>query len=122
MDSYINTFTVNSILPKKDKTVKITIETTLEQSKEELFKMWDLLDQKTVVLFKLNGELTQKELEEIEKAQIEPDGKSKREILRNSLFGAWSRAKEEGKTQKEFEEFYKDYYNKEIEKAKNLFR
>jgi len=100
---------------RADKSVSLTFTTNLEQSSTEFMEI-DKLDKSAgVLVFKPSGRLTEQEVQEIEKIQIEVNGKTHRERLRNVLFVAW----EQSESEKDFNTFYADYYETQIQKIKD---
>lgn len=71
--------------PKKDKSCSLTFITDLEVSSEDIKKFHESLDQRGIIYFSEKGELTQSEIEEIDKTEIELQGKTKAQRLRNVL-------------------------------------
>ena len=70
---------------KKDKSVSLRFTTTLEQSSEEFMEVDKVLDTYGVIYFSDRNTLTQREIDEIEKVDIEIEGKTKSQRLRNVL-------------------------------------
>lgn len=70
---------------KKDKSVSIRFTTSLEQSPEELMEIDKVLDSHGILYFSDRDTLTQREIDEIEKVDIEIEGKTKSQRLRNVL-------------------------------------
>ena len=71
---------------RKDKSVSITFITQLEQTSEEFMKMDAILNDSGVLFFKSNGTLTKEEIKELESVEIEVEGKTKSQRLRNTLY------------------------------------
>ena len=71
---------------RKDKSVSLTFITQLEQSSEEFMKIDSLLNDSGVLYFKSNGNLTKEEIKELESVEIEVEGKSKSQRLRNVMY------------------------------------
>ena len=71
---------------KKDKAVSLTFVTQLEQTSEEFMKVDSLLGDSGVLYFKSNGNLTAEEVKELEGVEIEVEGKTKSQRLRNTLY------------------------------------
>lgn len=107
---------------KADGSVSITLITSKEQSSEEFIEIDKLRKTSGVMVYKSSGQISQKEIDEIAKAEIDVEGKTLSEKLHNALYGAWARAKELGETEKTFDKFYIDYKLKEIDKAKEAFK
>jgi len=71
---------------KKDKSISLTFVTSLEQSSSEFMEIDEIINSHGVLYFKSDGNLTQDELKAIEGTQIEVEGKTKSERLRNVLY------------------------------------
>ncbi len=70
---------------KKDKSVSLRFTTTLEQSSEEFMEVDKVLDTYGIIYFSNRDTLTKQEADEIEKVDIEIEGKTKSKRLRNVL-------------------------------------
>jgi len=77
--------------PKKDKSCSLTFITDLEVSSEDIKQFHESLDQRGIIYFSEKGELTQSEIEEIDKTEIEIQGKTKAQRLRGVLYCVWSK-------------------------------
>jgi len=71
---------------KKDKSVSLTFITQLEQTSEEFMKIDSLLNDSGVLYFKSNGNLTKEEINALDDVEIEVEGKTKSQRLRNVLY------------------------------------
>ena len=100
---------------KKDKSVSITFITDLEQSTDEFMEMDKLVGNHGIIYFSERSILTQQEMNELDKANIESEGKTKSQRLRNVLFRLW----EQGDKAKTFNVYYADWMDKVIEKLKS---
>lgn len=94
---------------KKDRSVSLTFVTTLEQSSEQFLEIDKADGQSGVLYFKPDGSLTQKEIDELDKVDVEVEGKSKSQRLRNVLY-----IYREQNAQ--IEEDFKTFYSNEMEK------
>lgn len=102
---------------KKDKSVSLTFITELEQSSSEFMEIDSNLDKHGVIYFKTNGKLTEEEKEEIDKVDIQAEGKTKSQRLRNVLF-----IYNQQNGDKDFKEFYADEMEKVIEHYKGKLK
>jgi hypothetical protein len=114
MKNLLKQVTLDRCNRKKDKSVSMTFITQLEQSPEELMEIDKLLNDSGVLYFKSNGNLTKEEIKELESVEIEVEGKSKSQRLRNVLF---IYCKQLGK-EKSFSDFYANEMEKIIEHYK----
>lgn len=87
----------------KDKSVSITFITSLEQTPESFMEIDKLTNSHGIVYFKSQGQLTKEEIDLIEKSEIEVEGKTKSQRLRNVLYKVWEQ-EEIGS----FNDFYAD--------------
>jgi hypothetical protein len=92
----------------------MTFTTQLEQSKEEMSDIDGELGQNGILYFKPSGELTQQEIDEINNTEIEVEGKTLSQRLRNVLY-----VYNEQNQQEDFKEFYATEMNKIIEHYKS---
>jgi hypothetical protein len=99
---------------KADKSASLHFTTQLEQTKEEMSDIDGEIGQSGILYFKPSGELTQKEIDEIEKSNIEVEGKTLSQKLRNVLY-VYNQQNDE----KDFNSFYSTEMNKIIEHYKN---
>jgi hypothetical protein len=102
---------------KKDKSVSLTFITELEQSSSEFMEIDSNLDKHGVIYFKTNGKLTEEEVEQIDKVDIQAEGKTKSQRLRNVLF-----IYNQQNGDKDFKEFYADEMEKVIEHYKGKLK
>lgn len=70
---------------KKDKSVSLRFTTSLEQSSEEFMEFDKVLDTYGIIYFSDRDTLTQREIDGIENVNIEIEGKTKSQRLRNVL-------------------------------------
>jgi len=99
---------------KKDKSVSITFITDTEQSTDEFMEIDKLTDTMGVLYYKAHGSLTQQEVDELDKVDVELEGKTKSKRLRAVMYVYWKQLGEQG----DFKEFYSSYMEKIIEKIK----
>ena len=95
---------------KADKSVSMTFVTELEQSSSEFMEIDEVLNNNGILYFKSFGQLTTQEVEELDNLDIEVNGKTKSQRLRNALFVLWKKT-ESLQTK---EEFYSTYMEKFI--------
>ena len=100
---------------KKDKSVSMTFITDLEQTSEEFMEIDKHLNNHGIIYFKDGGNLTQQEKDEIDKVDVEVEGKTKSQRMRSTLFVLWKQQGEQG----EFTQFYGNYMEKIIENIKS---
>lgn len=93
---------------KKDKSVSLHFVTDLEQSTEQFMEIDSLIDKRGLIYFSVKGDLTKEEIEAIDEVDLEIEGKTKAQRLRNVLYVKHS--------QTETELSFKDFYSKEMEK------
>ena len=104
---------LDKVSRRKDRSVSYTFITSLEQTSLEL-AMWDnLASQSGIIYFKTNGKLTQQEVNEIERIEIEAEGKTKSQRLRNVLYVYCQQQNED------FNKFYSDEMEKIIQHYKD---
>lgn len=100
---------------KKDKSVSITFVTSLEQSSDQFKEIDELLDTHGVIYYKSNGDLTSSEIDELDSVDLEIEGKTKSQRLRNVLYVFW-------KDNFEHETTFKDFYSKKMEELIEHFK
>lgn len=108
------TATLDRANRKRDKSVSLTFVTSSEQSSEEYMAIDKELNQTGVLYFKPDGQLTQKEIDELDNVDIELEGKSKSQRLRNVMYILW----QQGAEGKNFKDFYSDRMELLIEQIK----
>lgn len=117
MKNLLKQVTLDRCNRKKDKSVSMTFITQLEQSPEELMEIDKLLSDSGVLYFKSNGNLTAQEIKELDGAEIEVEGKSKSQRLRNVIFIEWKQKKDGLLELRENEviDDFNSYYSHEME-------
>ena len=100
---------------KADSSVSMTFVTNTEQDTKSFGEIDELRKQSGHLVFKPSGRLTDKEIVEIEKVQLDVEGKTHRERLRNVLWVAW----DQSDSKKEFKDFYADWYEQQIQLTKD---
>tara|TARA_R110000744_G_scaffold148351_1_gene261361 strand:- start:1056 stop:1415 length:360 start_codon:yes stop_codon:yes gene_type:complete len=86
MANLITQVTLDRANRKKDKSVSLTFITQLEQSSEQFMEIDELLGDSGVIMFKSSGNLTTEEVKALDGVEIEVEGKTKSERLRNVLY------------------------------------
>jgi len=99
---------------KKDRSVSMTFITSLEQSSSEFMGIDEILGDSGILYFKSDGNLTTEEVKELDNVEIEVEGKTKSQRLRNVLYVYNQQL---GTTS--FEEFYASEMEKIIEHYKS---
>ena len=92
---------------RKDRSVSLTFITDLEQSSDEFKSIDELLNTNGIIYFKPSGTLTQKEVDEIDSSDLEVEGKTKSQRLRNVLYVMWEHI---GSV-----DSFKDFYSNKME-------
>jgi len=100
---------------KKDKSVSLTFTTQLEQTSKEFMEIDKLLNDSGVLYFKNSGNLTTEEVKALESTEIEVEGKTKSQRLRNVLFVYHKQLDNEVS----FNDFYSDEMERIIQHFKN---
>jgi len=111
----IRTVTLNRANRKADKSISLSFVTQLEQTSKEFMEIDKVLNQNGILYFKTSGELTTQEVKELEKVEIEVEGKSKSQRLRNVLY-IYNKQKNKDLN---FNDFYTTEMNKIIEHYKS---
>ena len=99
---------------KKDKSVSLTFVTDIEQSTDQFMEIDRLIGSRGFIHYSDRGELTQEEIETLDKIDIELEGKTKSQRLRSVLYVF---AKQKGV--EDFKSFYSDTMEKIIEHYKS---
>jgi hypothetical protein len=71
---------------RKDKSISLSFITSLEQSTDEFMELDTVLNDSGVLFFKSNGTLTKEEVKALETSEIEVEGKTKSQRLRNVIY------------------------------------
>jgi hypothetical protein len=106
MKGILRQVTLDRASRRKDKSISITFITELEETSQDYIEIDQQLDQRGVLYFKPSGELTQKELDEIDNVDVVNEGKSKSQRLRNVLYITWQQLGD--KYDAPFETYYAD--------------
>ena len=108
--------TLDGVTRRKDKSLKISFITSLEQSSTELMEVDKLLDSNGILYFKDSEGLSTDEINQIDKVVLDkPNGKTQSERLRNVLY-LYCKQK---MTKEQFAEFYQKYTEKYIQYIKD---
>ena len=107
--------TLDGVTRRKDKSLKISFITSLEQSSSELMEVDKLLDSSGVLYFKQSSGLSTDEITQIDKVVLDkPNGKTQSERLRNVLYIYCKQKIGKEPTKEQFAEFYQKYTEKYI--------
>ncbi len=112
----IRQVTLDSATRKKDKSVKLSFTTNLEQTTTEFMEMDELVGDLGVLYFSERDKLTQEEIDMIDKVDVEMEGKTKSQRLRNVLY----LLHDQSESEKDFKTFYADIMEQLIEKYKQM--
>ena len=82
----LRTVTLDRANRKKDKSVSLTFITQTEQTSEQFMEIDNALGDSGVFFFKPNGNLTKEEIKELDSVEVEVEGKTKSQRLRNVLY------------------------------------
>jgi hypothetical protein len=100
---------------KKDRSVSLTFITQLEQSSAKFMEIDELIGDSGIMYFKSSGNLTTEEIKELDNSEIEVEGKTKSQRLRNVLYVYHK----ELNNNLDFHDFYSKEMEKIIEHYKN---
>ena len=114
MSNILTTATFERCNRKKDRSVSLSFTTSTEKTPEELMEMDRLLNDSGTLFFKSNGNLTKEEIKELDNVEIEVEGKSKSQRLRNVLYVYHS--------QLETDVTFDSYYSTEMERIIQHFK
>jgi hypothetical protein len=107
---------LDGVTRRKDKSLKISFITSLEQSSNELMEVDKLLDSNGILYYKDSEGLSTDEINQIDKVVLDkPSGKSKSERLRNALYILCKQKKGSEPTKEEFAEWYSNKMEKFIQ-------
>ena len=121
MENLLTKVTLEAANRKKDKSVSLRFVTQLEQSSAEFMEMDKALNQSGVLYFKPEGELTQEEVEAISSAEIKVEGKSKGQVLRNTLYVLYTQKPCSDKNKDVYLDF-KEFYSNEMNRITNHYK
>jgi len=111
---------LDGVTRRKDKSLKISFITTMEQSSNELMEIDKLLDTNGILYYKDSEGLSTDEINQIDKVVLDkPNGKTQSERLRNVLYLYCKQKMSKEPTKEQFAEFYQKYTEKYIQYIKN---
>ena len=100
--------TLDGVTRRKDKSLKISFITSLEQSSSELMEVDKLLDSSGVLYFKEGTEISTDEILAIDETNLDqPKKRTESQETRIMIWRCWKDLTEEGKYSKSQEVFYK---------------
>ena len=112
--------TLDGVTRRKDKSLKISFITSLEQSSNELMEVDKLLDTNGILYYKDSEGLSTDEINQIDKVVLDkPNGKTQSERLRNVLYLYCKQKIGKEPTKEQFAEFYQKYTEKYIQYIKD---
>jgi len=111
----IRQVTLNRATRKADKTVSIQFVTDLEETSEGFMEIDKLLQSRGILYYSDRGELTQAEIDEIDSCDLEMEGKTKSQRLRNKMYVQFRQILGRKPTTEEFSEHYNMEMNRLIE-------
>ena len=114
----IRTVSLDRISRRKDKSVTMVFVTDNEQTPEQLMELDKQLDQRGVLYFKPKGLLTTAEADELDAVDIELEGKTQSQRLRNVLFILH----QQSESKDDFKTFYKEKTEKIIQQIKDKLK
>lgn len=114
MSNLLTQVTLDRANRKKDKSVSLTFVTQLEQTSEQFMEIDEKIGDSGLLFFKSSGNLTKEEIKELDNTEIEVEGKTKSQRLRNVLHVYWNQNKE-GMDEIYFKSF-NNFYASEMEK------
>jgi len=111
---------LDGVTRRKDKSLKISFITNLEQSSNELMEIDRLLDTNGILYYKDSEGLSTDEINQIDKVVLDkPNGKTQSERLRNVLYLYCKQKIGKEPTKEQFAEFYQKYTEKYIQYIKD---
>jgi len=111
---------LDGVTRRKDKSLKISFITTMEQSSNELMEIDKLLDTNGILYYKDSEGLSTDEINQIDKVVLDkPNGKTQSERLRNVLYLYCKQKMSKEPTKEQFAEFYQKYTEKYIQYIKD---
>tara|TARA_R110000744_G_scaffold240463_1_gene357866 strand:+ start:42 stop:422 length:381 start_codon:yes stop_codon:yes gene_type:complete len=96
---------------RSDKTIGFFFITSLEESTEDFMVVDKLLKTSGVIYYSEKGNLTQQEKDEIDKVEIEVEGKTKSQRMKSVLHVLWTQrpcSNKDSANFKPFDQFYAD--------------
>jgi len=86
MSNLLTQVTLDRANRKKDKSVSLTFVTQLEQSSEQFMEIDEKIGDSGLLFFKSSGNITKEEIKELDNTEIEVEGKTKSQRLRNVIY------------------------------------
>lgn len=114
----LRTVSLDRVSRRKDRSVSLTFVTDTEQTPEQLMEIDRQLDQRGVLYFKPKGLLTTAEADELDNVDIELEGKTQSQRLRNVLFVLWQQSEQK----QDFKTFYKEKTEAIIQQIKDRLK
>jgi hypothetical protein len=112
--------TLDGVTRRKDKSLKISFITSLEQSSNELMEVDKLLDSNGILYYKDSEGLSTDEINQIDKVVLDkPNGKTQSERLRNVLYLYCKQKIGKEPTKEQFAEFYQNKMERVIQMIKD---
>jgi hypothetical protein len=115
MKRFIKQATFTKYNTRKDKSCSITFVTDYEVTPDDVAELHRVLDHHGILYFSDKGNLTKEEIEAIDDVDVELEGKSKSQRLRNVLYILYKQQGEIG----EFKDFYSIWMEKIIQNFKD---
>ena len=111
---------LDGVTRRKDKSLKISFITSLEQSSTELMEVDKLLDSNGILYYKDSEGLSTDEINQIDKVVLDkPNGKTQSERLRNVLYLYCKQKMSKEPTKEQFAEFYQNKMERVIQMIKD---
>ncbi len=111
---------LDEVTRRKDKSLKISFITSLEQSSTELMEVDKLLDSNGILYYKDSEGLSTDEINQIDKVVLDkPNGKTQSERLRNVLYLYCKQKIGKEPTKEQFAEFYQNKMERVIQMIKD---
>ena len=119
MSNLLRMVTLDRSNRKKDKSVSITFITETEQSTNQFMEIDQLDGSRGVLYYKSKGELTQQEVDELDNLDVELEGKSMSQRLRNVLYIKCKKLLGRNPSNEEFKSFYRKEMEIKIQREKD---
>ena len=104
---------------RKDGSISLKFTTELEQSTVEFMELDEVRSTHGVLYYSEKSDLTQQERDEIDRVEVEVEGKTKSQRLRSTMFVFHTQLLGRKPTAEEFKEFYSSQMEKIIMKYKD---
>jgi ribosome-associated translation inhibitor RaiA len=109
--SILRQVTLQRAARKSDKSISISFVTSLEETTEAFMEVDRLVNTSGVIYYSEKGTLTQQEKDEIDKVEIEVEGKTKSQRMKSVLHVLWTQrdcSNKDAINFKPFDQFYAD--------------